>query len=105
LVVLWRGATVVIDKKCFDPNPTQLLAIIRTQTEIAKLGLDLNGVMEMVAQQAQAITGAAGAVVELAEGDDMVYRAVAGIAQGQLAFGQEWQPFWALRRNRQCPPL
>ena len=68
----------------FAPTPAQLLAIIGTQTEIARLGLDLGGVMEVVARQAQAVVGAAGAVVELAEGDDMVYRAVAGIAEGQL---------------------
>jgi diguanylate cyclase len=67
-----------------EPLPSRLLAVIRTQTEIAKLGLDLNGVMELVAQRAQTVTGAAGAVVELLDGNDMVYAAVAGIAQGQL---------------------
>ena len=67
-----------------EPTPTQLLAIIRTQTEIAKLGLDLEGVMALVAREAQILTRASGAVVELAEGDDMVYRAVSGIAANQL---------------------
>ncbi|MEI7688494.1 MAG: sensor domain-containing diguanylate cyclase [Planctomycetota bacterium] len=66
------------------PTSTQLLAVIKTQTEIAKLGLDLNGLMTFVAEQAQAITNATGAVVELAEGDDMVYRAVAGAASNLL---------------------
>jgi hypothetical protein len=66
------------------PSASQLLAVIGTQTEIAKLGMDLSGVMSLVCRQAQAITGAAGAVVELAEGDDMVYAAVAGAAGGQL---------------------
>jgi diguanylate cyclase (GGDEF)-like protein len=65
-------------------TPAQLLAIIDTQTEIAKLGLDLSGVMTLVTEQAQAITSATGAVVEVAEGDEMVYRAVAGSASGQL---------------------
>jgi diguanylate cyclase len=67
-----------------EPNLAQLLGVIKIQTEIAKLGLDLNGVMEMVVREALTITGASGVVVELADGDDMVYRAVAGIAQGQL---------------------
>lgn len=67
-----------------EPTPAQLLAIIRMQTEVAKLGLDLSAVMTLVAEQAQAITKAAGAVVELAEGDDMVYRAVAGAASSLL---------------------
>ena len=67
-----------------EPTSAQLLAIIGMQTEIAKLGLDLNGVMTLVAEQARAITNASGAVVELAEGDEMVYRAVAGTASGLL---------------------
>lgn len=60
------------------------MAVIQTQTEIARLGFDLNGVMTLVARRSQEITGANGAVVEIAEGDDMVYRAVAGSASGQL---------------------
>lgn len=67
-----------------EATPAQLLTIIRVQTEIARLGVDLNGVMTLVAEQAQAITKATGAVVELAEGDDMVYRAVAGAASALL---------------------
>lgn len=67
-----------------QPGDAQLLAVIRTQTEIARLGLDLNGVMALVAERAQLITGATGAVVELADGDDMVYRAVAGVASRML---------------------
>jgi diguanylate cyclase (GGDEF)-like protein len=60
------------------------LAVIKTQASIAKLGLDLNAVMEVVVGQARDITEAAGAVVELVDGEDMVYQAVAGLAQGQL---------------------
>ena len=67
-----------------EPTPVQFMAVINAQTEIAKLGLDLSGVMTLVAEKAQAITGAQGAVVELAEGDEMVYRAVAGAASGLL---------------------
>lgn len=66
------------------PTSAQLRAVISTQTEIAKLGLNLNGVMTLVAEQAQVITGSSGAAVELVEGDDMVYRAVAGIASNLL---------------------
>ncbi len=66
-----------------EPTSAQLRAVISTQTEIAILGLNLKGVMTMIAEQAQVITGSSGAVVELAEGDDMVYRAVAGIASSK----------------------
>ena len=62
----------------------RLLEVIRTQTDIAKLGLDLGGVMALVAERAQALTQAVGAVVELAEGGDMVYRAATGVAGAHL---------------------
>jgi len=65
-------------------KPDVLVEIIRTQTEIVKLGLDLGGVMDFVARQVQQLTGATGAIVELAEGDDMVYRAASGMAKPQL---------------------
>jgi len=71
-----------------EPTSAQLLTIIRVQTEIAKLGLDLNGVMTLVTEQARAITKASGAVVELAEGDEMVYRAVAGTASSRASGGR-----------------
>jgi diguanylate cyclase (GGDEF)-like protein len=66
------------------PSASQLMTVIATQTEIAKLGLDLNGVMTLVAERAQTLTRASGAVVEMAEGDEMVYRAVAGAASKSL---------------------
>jgi diguanylate cyclase (GGDEF)-like protein len=62
----------------------RLLSVIRTQTEIAKLGLDLAGVMTLVAQRAQEMTRADGAVVELPEGEDMVYSAATGIGEPHL---------------------
>lgn len=62
----------------------RLLEVIRIQTDIAKLGLDLGGIMNLVAQRARELTLGDGAVVELLEGDDMVYRAANGIAESQL---------------------
>lgn len=70
--------------KPIEPTPSQLMSVIQTQTAIAKLGLDLNAVMTVVAEQAQAITHAKGAVVELAEDGDMVYRAVSNGASHLL---------------------
>ena len=61
-----------------------LMEIIRTQTDIAQLGLDLGGVMAFVTERVQQLTHAGGAIVELAEGDEMVYRAASGIAKHQL---------------------
>ncbi|TXH04555.1 MAG: GGDEF domain-containing protein [Nevskiaceae bacterium] len=62
----------------------RLLGVIQTQTDIARLGPDLGAVMTLAAERAQALTSADGAVVELVEGDDMVYRAVSGMASHQL---------------------
>ncbi|QNP40581.1 sensor domain-containing diguanylate cyclase [Lysobacter solisilvae (ex Woo and Kim 2020)] len=66
------------------PSADLLLRVIQVQTEIARLGADLGGVMALVAERTQALTRAAGAVIELAEGDDMVYRASSGIAESYL---------------------
>jgi diguanylate cyclase (GGDEF)-like protein len=57
-----------------------LLAIIRTQTEIAASDLDLNAVMELIASRGQQLTGASAGVVELADGEEMVYRVTTGEA-------------------------
>lgn len=67
-----------------EPSKEMLLEIIHTQAEIAKAGMDLGSVMALVAARAQYLTRAAGAVVELAEGDEMVYRAASGSAERQL---------------------
>ena len=72
------------DRNPADTNVSkhQLLAVIDTQTRIARLGLDVEGVMAVVAERAQALTGATGAVVEMVEGDNLVYRAATGSAGG-----------------------
>ena len=75
---------MITDQDANEARPEILVEIIHAQTEIAKLGLDLGAVMNLVAERVQRLTGAVGAVVELAEGDDMVYRAVSGLAQSQL---------------------
>ncbi len=66
------------------PSREKLLEVIAIQTEMARLGLDLGGLMSLVVQRTLGLVGADGAAVELAEGDDMVYRATAGMAQGSL---------------------
>lgn len=66
------------------PIKKQLLDVIAIQAEIAKLGLDLGGTMALVVDRTLPLINADGAVIELAEGDDMVYRAASGIAANQL---------------------
>jgi len=57
-----------------------LRAIIQTQTEIAASDLDLDAVMELIARRAQDLTEASGGVIEIADGDEMVYRVTTGEA-------------------------
>lgn len=66
------------------PSRDKLLEVIAIQTEVARLGLDLGGLMNLVVQRTLGLVGADGAAIELAEGEDMVYRAAAGMAGGSL---------------------
>lgn len=66
------------------PSQDKLLEVIQLQTDVAELGLDLGGVMNLVVQRTLALVSADGAAIELAELDDMVYRATSGIATASL---------------------
>ena len=64
-------------------NETAMLStIIDTQNDIAALDLDPTLVMQMVTERAQQLTGADGAVIDMIEGDEIVYRAASGQAAG-----------------------
>ena len=65
-------------------DPYILMEIIRLQTEIAKLGLDLTGVVNEVVERIPTLTNAEGAIVEYTEGDEMVYRGASGISRPLL---------------------
>jgi diguanylate cyclase (GGDEF)-like protein len=58
----------------------RLRAIIDTQSAITAADLDPSTVMRVVAERTQELTGAAGAVVEILEGEEMVYWAGTGTA-------------------------
>lgn len=62
----------------------RLLAILETQNEIAASRLDLEAVMALVNRRARVLTGADAAVLELQEGEEMVYRAASGAAESFL---------------------
>lgn len=63
------------------PDPAhRLREIIRTQTEIAASDLEPLAIMQLIAERAQALTRASSGVIELAEGDEMVYAVTAGEA-------------------------
>lgn len=66
------------------PSREKLLEVIAIQTEVSRLGPDVGGLISLVVQRTLGLVGADGAAVELAEGEDMVYRAGAGMASGSL---------------------
>lgn len=61
-----------------------LRKVIAAQARISSSPLSLATALQIVVEAAMDATGASGAVVELAEGDDMVYSAVCGSASAQL---------------------
>ena len=67
-----------------DRSSAQLRAIIRTQTEIVAGDLDPEAVMQLIAERAQELTRARAGVIELAEGEEMVYAVTSGEATPYL---------------------
>jgi diguanylate cyclase (GGDEF)-like protein len=69
-----------------DERAHELDRLVATHTAIATSSLDLQAVLDTVAGQALELTRADAAVVELPEGDEMVYRAAAGTALPHLGY-------------------
>jgi diguanylate cyclase (GGDEF)-like protein len=63
-----------------EASGDRLRGIIKTQTEIAASDLDLDAVMQLIASRGQELTGANAGVIEIADGDEMVYRVTTGEA-------------------------
>ena len=55
-------------------------AIISTQRDIATASLDMAAVLNLIVARTQELTHASGAVIEMADGDELVYRAASGRA-------------------------
>src|SRR3569833_990177 len=72
------------DVQSASTDPYILMEIIKLQTEIAKQGLDLSGVVEAVVDRIPTFTNAEGAIVEYIEGEEMVYRGASGFARPLL---------------------
>ena len=62
----------------------RLRAIIKAQTDIASADLDARGVMQLVAERACGITRATAGVIEIPDGDEMVYVVTTGEATPYL---------------------
>jgi len=62
----------------------QLRAIIRTQTEVVAGDLEPEAIMQLIAERAQELTRASAGLIELVEGDEMVYSVATGEATPYL---------------------
>lgn len=65
-------------------HANKLLEIIHIQRDIARLGLDLSGVMSLITERLLYLLQADGSAIELNEAGYMVYRAAAGVALPHL---------------------
>lgn len=61
-----------------ERSAEQLRAIIRTQTEIAASDLDPEAIMQPIAERARELTRASAGVIELPEGEEMLYAVTSG---------------------------
>ncbi len=61
-------------------NEKQLSDIVTIQRDVAHLHHDLQSAMNLIVERTQVITGAESSVIEMLEGDEMVYRAASGSA-------------------------
>lgn len=61
-----------------------LSKVIATQQEIAIRNPNLDAVMAVIAERTQDLTRADGAVIEMVEGDELMYRAASGIASAYV---------------------
>lgn len=74
----------VADAGVMDSHSDRLRAIIATQTEIAASDLDLLAAMGLIAERSQELTRASGAVIEIIDGEEMVYEVTTGDATPYL---------------------
>jgi diguanylate cyclase (GGDEF)-like protein len=72
------------DRSATNHTAVRLRKIIDLQSRLVSLHFNLNDFMQAVVTQVQAISGATGAVVELADGDELVYAAASGTAAGHV---------------------
>lgn len=62
----------------------RLSAVVATQQEVLAAITDLEKVMSLVVERTPDATSGSGAVIELVEGDELVYRAASGAARGHI---------------------
>ncbi len=67
-------------EEALQVEKSYLSTILTMQQQIATAPLDLTLLLELIVGRVQELTGASGALVELVDGNQMVYRAASGVA-------------------------
>lgn len=62
----------------------RLSAVVATQQEVLAAITDLDKVMELVVDRVPEVTSGSGAVIEIVDGEELVYRAASGEAKGHV---------------------
>lgn len=72
------------ERGLYQINNHVLNQIISIQSCLAEANFDVNAFMELVVNQMQLLTPASGVVIEIAENDEMVYRAATGTVKNHV---------------------
>lgn len=67
----------------------RLSQVVNIQRDIAGYATNLQGAMQVITEHTQALAHAQGAIVEMLEGEEMVYRAGTGVAAGHIGLRLE----------------
>lgn len=73
-------------EKSLKKEQERLANVIKTQLNIAMAGLNIDNVLDVITRSTENLTGADGVVIEVPEGDDMVYRAASGSLKDKVDF-------------------
>jgi len=75
---------MVITDEYLEIESKKLLEIIQIQNDVIEAGVDLERSIFLIARHAQTLLAVDGAVVELRENEQMVYRATSGLVDGLI---------------------
>lgn len=67
-----------------ESQSENLKAINRMQNRLAMAGLETKAIMDLIVHEAQALTSADGAIIEIIEGDEFVYHFACGLGKPHL---------------------
>jgi diguanylate cyclase (GGDEF)-like protein len=78
------AASPVAERPAHTDSVDLLRSVIAVQNEVLNAELDPSQVMQLIAARTQVLTEAAGAVVEMVEGDEIVYVTAVGTLEGAV---------------------